>query len=41
MIMLVDTRSPKRNGRPPSTFWFLVITLGPWVLLLWLLSPSR
>jgi hypothetical protein len=41
MIMLVDIRSPRRNRPPESRLGFVVITLGPWAVLLWLLWPWR
>ena len=41
MIMLVNLVGPRKNNRLLSEFFFLLITLGPWVVLFWLLWPRR
>ena len=42
MILLVRTEGP-RHGRKRwlSEITFLVLTLGPWVVMIWLVWPRR
>jgi len=41
MMMLVRMQTPARKDRFPSDLLFLIITLAPWVVMIWLLLPRR
>jgi hypothetical protein len=41
MLMLVSMGPPRNRNRLPSVIFFLVITLAPWLVMIWLLWPPR
>ena len=41
MMLLVSSGYPKRKRRIVSELPYILLTVGPWVVLLWLLWPRR
>ncbi len=41
MMLLVSTGYPRRKRRLVSELPYLLLTVGPWVVFIWLLWPRR
>lgn len=41
MMMLVNMPGPNKNKRFSSDLFFLIASLIPWIVMIWLLLPRR
>ena len=41
MMMLVSVPGPTKKKRFSSDLFFLIATLSPWIVMIWLLWPRR
>ena len=41
MIMLVNLRAPRKKNGLLAELWFVALTVGPWIAMIWLLWPRR
>ena len=41
MLMLINMGPPRNGNWLASDIFFLVVTLAPWVVMIWLLWPPR